>query len=563
MDTRDAPDSTTPILTRRQLLRGASVGIGLAAVGAPPVLRALGIAPASAAAPGGSNAGGADPLGREAGLHGTIHGTSRVGASVVAAGNILRFDPSRNTTLEVSGNLVVRGRLVMRPQPGVRHILRFVDVDESAFVGGGLDPLESDVGLWVMGNGRLDIKGTKKEAWNRQGDHPTWRHSDDLVVAPVARGDFTPRSFRKGSHVPAAGNRRAEVLNLTRNVRIEGTPGGRAHVFIRSNKPQSIRYAALRYLGPRQPGSDGTESVLGRYGLHFHHCHDGSRRSVVEGVVVRDCGGHAFVPHMSDGITIRNCIAYNVFDDAYWWDPDEVTNDLLIDRCVAGSVHFDPEIHGYRLAGFLLGQGRRLTIRDSVAFSVMGNGTAAGYVWAEAPSGLWKFKDNIAHNNAISGIFVWQNVREPHKIDRFTAYRNGEAGIIHGAYLNSYHFRDLDLRDQTNAIELHAAGRPDHGGHPQSWVNVRGGSLHVVKHNLPGASPVLFRGCSFPGGVTMADDQGDPGPLDFVDCGLSPGDFQIASMHPDTVVRVQRGDGSAYKLTTSGVTELGQPFYPY
>ena len=126
------------------------------------------------------------------------------------------------------------------------------------------------------------------------------------------------------------------------------------------------------------------------------------------------------------------------------------------------------------------GKGRRLTLRDCVAFSVIGNANSAGYVWAEAPSGLWTFKDNVAHNNAIAGIFVWQNVREPHKIDRFTAYRNGEAGIIHGAYLNSYHFRDLDLRDQMNAIELHAAGRPDHGGHPQSWVDVKAGTLHVV-----------------------------------------------------------------------------------
>jgi hypothetical protein len=564
MDTRDTPDPTTPILTRRQLLRGASVGVGLYVVAAPPVRHVLGAPSASAATPGagGTNGDGADPVGRATGLHGTIRGTSRVGASVVAAGNTLRFDPSRNTTLEVRGNLVVRGRLVMRPQPGVRHILRFVDVDESAFVGGGLDPLETDIGLWVMGNGRLDIKGTKKQAWNRLGDHATWRRQDDLVAAPVARGDFTPRRFRKGSRVPRAGNRRAEVLNLTRNARIEGTRGGRAHIFIRSNKPQSIRYAALRYLGPRQGGSGATESVLGRYGLHFHHCHNGSRGSVVEGVVVRDCGGHSFGPHMSDGIRIRSCIAYNVFEDAYWWDPDDATNDLVIDRCVAASVHFDPEIHGYRMAGFLLGKGRRLTVRDCVAFSVIGNGTSAGYVWPEAPSGLWKFKDNLAHNNAIAGIFVWQNVREPHKIDRFTAYRNGEAGIIHGAYLNSYHYRDLDLRDQTNAIELHAAGRPDHGGRPQSWVGVRGGDLHVRRHNLPGDSPVLFRGCSFPGGVTIEDDQGDPAPLDFVDCGLSPGDFRIGSMNPSTDVRVQRGDGSAYRLTPSGGSVDIHSLYP-
>ena len=474
----------------------------------------------------------------------------------------MRFDPSHDTTLEVSGNLIVRGRLVMKPNRGVRHVLRFVDVDEDAFVGGGLDPIGSDAGLWVMGRGQLDIRGTPKQAWNRQGKHRTWSRHDDLVVAPVRRGDFTARRFRRGSHVPRAGSHRAEVLNLTRNVRIEGTPGGRAHIFIRSHRPQSIRYALLRYLGPRQGGGGSSESVLGRYGLHFHHCHGGSRNSVVEGVVVRDCGGHAFVPHMSHGITFRSCISYETFEAAYWWDEHDTTNDLLIDRCVAAGVHADPEIHGYRLAGFALGKGRRLRIRDCVAFGVIGNNPSAGYVWPEAPSGLWLFRNNLAHNNAVAGIFVWQNVREPHVVRRFTAYRNGEAGIIHGAYFNAYHYKDLDLRDQTNAIELHAAGRPDYRGHPQSWADVRAGRLWVVDHQLPGDGPVLFRDCTFTGGVVVDDGQQEPGDLDFVNCGLAAADFDVGSMHTSTVVRVQRPNRTAFRITSGGVDDIS-PFYPY
>ena len=41
---------------------------------------------------------------------------------------------------------------------------------------------------------------------------------------------------------------------------------------------------------------------------------------------------------------------------------------------------------------------------------------------------------NLAHNNLASGIFVWQNVREPHRIRGFTAYNNGSHGIHHGAH---------------------------------------------------------------------------------------------------------------------------------
>jgi hypothetical protein len=474
----------------------------------------------------------------------------------------LRFDPTRDTTLEMTGNLVVRGRLEMRPEPGVKHVLRFVDVDESAFVGGGLDPLDTDVGLWVMGEGVLDLRGTEREAWNRSGASRSWGRRDELVVAPVAPGDFEPAPFVAGDPVPEWEGRRAEVLNLTRNVRIEGTPGGRAHVFIRSTRPQSIRYATLRHLGPRQPDGEYTASVLGRYGLHFHHCHDGSEGSLVEGVVVRDCGAHAFVPHMSHGITFRDCIAYDVHDEAYWWDPNDRTDDLLIDRCVAGSVHFDPDSLGYRLSAFLLGLGSRMELRGCVAFAVHGSRTSSGYSWPEIPSGLWTFRDNVAHNNVAAGIFVWQNGGKPHPIRRFTAYNNGEAGIIHGAYSNAYHYRDLDLTGQETAIELFAAARPDVGGRAQSWVDVRGGRLVVRGHGLASEAPALFLRCSFAGGVTMDEVVGHAGAFDFVQCGLEPDGFLIESLNSGTVIRVQRDDGSAFELTAEGVRDI-TAFYPY
>lgn len=557
VDARKPNQPKLPKLTRRDMLRSAGLGAGLFAVaGCRPapqsIVQSSGIL-ASARSGASVGAGAAS---------GTIRGFSRADGIDVPSGETLRFDPSADTTLEVSGNVVVRGRLEMRPEPGVEHVLRFVDVDESAFVGGGLDPLDSDVGLWVMGAGVLDIKGTKKQAWNRAGTSRTWRRRDELIVAPVRPGDFAPGPFREGDPVPSFQGHRAEVLNLTRNARIEGTPGGRAHIFIRSTERQSIRYAALRYLGPRQTDGEFTESVLGRYGLHFHHCHNGSDGSIVQGVVVRDCGAHAFVPHMSHGITIRDCIAYEVFDEAYWWDFHDETNDLVIERCIAASVHYDPEIHGRRLAGFALGDGSRLEIRECVAFAVQGNTNASGYVWPEAPSGLWKFQENIAHNNAIAGIFVWQNVREPHRIRGFTAYNNGVAGIIHGAYVNSYHYRDLDLRDQSDGIELIAAGRLDFQGRPQSWQDVRGTRLTVRDHNLPGEAPVLFRRCSFPQGVTLDDGGGEPGPLDFVECGLEPQDFSVVSLNPSTTIRVQRENATAFELTSNGVRDIGR-FFPY
>jgi hypothetical protein len=554
MTKAQAPHEEQGTLSRRDLLLGAASATGVLALNS--------IGPVASVAAAGASPRPGKSARRIADGAGTIDGLVRSGPLEVRSGRTLRFDPKRDTALEVTGNLVVRGRLEMKPEPGVEHVLRFVDVDESAFVGGGLDPLDTDVGLWVMEEGVLDVRGTSKRAWNRSGASGSWDRRDELVAAPVAPGDFEPTSFALGDRVPKWEGRRAEVLNLTRNVRIEGTPGGRAHVFIRSMRPQRIRNATLRHLGPRQPDGEYTASVLGRYGLHFHHCHKGSAGSLVEGVVIRDCGAHAFVPHLSHGITFRDCIAYDVFDEAYWWDPHDRTNDLLIDRCVAGSVHFDPDVRGFRLAAFLLGLGNGMALRRCVAFAVHGSRTSSGYSWPEIPSGVWTFRDNLAHNNVAAGIFVWQNVEAPHLIRRFTAYNNGEAGVIHGAYSNSYHYRDLDLTGQEIAVRLSASGRPDRSGRPQSWVDVRGGRLIIESHGLASQAPALFLRCSFAGGVTVNEFVGHPGAFDFVECGLEPDGFRIEHLNPRTVIRVQRGDGSAFELTAAGVRDI-HPFYPY
>ena len=306
-----------------------------------------------------------------------LRGTVRLSGHTVRAGHTLRFDPSSDTTLELTRNLVVDGTLEMKPNRGVRHTIRFVGIDEADFVGGGMDVLDTDVGLWVIGDGRLDIEGTPRAGWNRTGRDPTWMATDQILTTPFAPGDtktFSPYSGHLASVTGPDGRVfTQEAFNLTRSVRIEGTPTGRSHVIIRSTAPQNIQYAAFRYMGPRTPvgGQAISTAVLGRYGLHFHMCSDGSRGSVVRGVVVRDCGNHAFVPHMSDGITFRDCIAYNVNENAYFWDAGDPTNDTLWDHCMAAGLVPIPSFRGYTLAGFVLGMGR---------------GTNCGTPWPQATS---------------------------------------------------------------------------------------------------------------------------------------------------------------------------------
>lgn len=490
---------------------------------------------------------------------------------VVPAGETWAFDPGTDTTVTVSGNVIVGGTLEMRPASGeVEHLLRFDGVDESAFVGGGMDPVDSDVGLWVVGDGRLLVEGEEKTAWAYEYD-PAWA-GDEVVAAPNTPGDFDTFETVTSTPPPNALGYPTELLNLTRNARIEGTPAGYTHVFIRSTQPQTIRFAELRWLAPGFGDTDAT----GRYGIHFHMAGDSSRGSLVEGVVIRDTGNHAFVAHASHGITFRDTIAYEVANEAYWWDdpPDEEgdqndtvndTNDLVWDHAVAAGVYVGNGGSKFRLAAFSLGNGENVSVTNSVAVAVQGEAGIehSGFTWPEAAGAVWIFENNVAHNNEADGIFTWQNNDERHDVDGFTAYYNAGAGVDHGAYENSYQYTDLTLLENGIAVLSHARGEGSDGVDTQVWTHIRtdGGTLLIAEHATPTDTPVRFVGCDF-GDVVVADEEGDePSDYDFIDCGLEPGDFDLTEASEDSVFRVQREDGSAYRLAGDGTLTDIEAFY--
>jgi hypothetical protein len=518
---------------------------------------------------------------------------ARVAGVTIMPGGELVFDPRTSHRLESSGNVLVRGRLVMRPaSAAVSHLLVFGGVRESAFAGGGMDVLAHDVGLWVMGAGRLDLAGTPKLAWTRVtgpvakgssslalADAPAgWRPGDELVVSPTlppgTEGSFTAYDSATvravsgrtvtldaptaaahpavdvGSDAGSGRVQTAEVLNLTRNVRIEGTPNHRAHVFIRSSRPQSLRHVTIRHMGPRKKAEEFTELVLGRYGLHFHMSGDGSRGSLVEGVVIRDTGSHAFVPHLSNGIVFRDCISHNTFEDAYWWDgapdtrtPGSPSHDIRYERCVASQVQYDPAFRGFTLGGFVLGRGNGNKALGCVAVGVQGSVSAAGFIWPEGSEGIWTFESCVAHNNGNHGIFTWQNTGKLHVITHFTAYHNVGAGISHGAYNNRYTYRDSTLYGNRGAAVLLHADSWGGPASPLQFVNLACAAARqsdylvlAPRHNGDVESPPpRFVGCSFGGARKAAFGwlyHGEDGPstdevVDIVDCSFAGNEFWL------------------------------------
>jgi hypothetical protein len=311
----------------------------------------------------------------------------------------------------------------------------------------------------------------------------------------------------------------------------------------------------------------GGSDITGRYGLHIHHAGNGSRGTVVDGLVIRDTKGHAFVPHMSNGITFKNTIAFNVRGEAYWWDEGDTSDDIVFDKAVAARVNMVPGGENHRMSAFFLGAGRNVTVTNSVAVGVQNNEGGAdrsGYIWPEDAEATWTFRNNRAHNNDSNGIFVWQNNELPHIIDGFVAYYNADAGVEHGAYTNSYVYKNLVLRNNGTAIHSHALGEPGDGAaDTQIWSNIKtfGGTLVIDEHARNAERPVRFVDCDL--GRVNVDDQGGPeaSVYDFIRCGLEPSDFDLGGARSDSVFRVQRSNGTAYRLTGSGSVTNISAFY--
>jgi hypothetical protein len=541
---------------------------------------------------------------------------ARVAGVIVKRGGSLSFLSGRSVTLESSRNVVVRGRLNMRPKASsIVHRVVFVNVDESKFVGEGSKVLASDVGLWVMDNGVLDIAGSPKRAWTRTisgvrkgtttielRDPPKgWRVGDRIVLTPTrnpAEWDHHT-SFDQARITAINGNRvklstptrfghpkvevrpgvvlTPEVLNLSRNAKIQGTGGGRAHVFVNSSRRQSIRYAKVTHMGPRRanPERGYSQPVTGRYPLHFHQCGKGSKGSVVTGTVVTKSGNRAFVPHESNGITFQNCISHNTMDGAYWWDPPaddghhmHESNHIVWERCVASLVNKEYKNPAGRLNGFLLGAGMDNVVRDCVAVGVQRSIDASGYLWPPSAGNTWVFKDNISHNNFFHGVFNWTNREKQLATRGLVAYHNGKTGITHGAYLSPHIYRDVTLYGNPEAaiklIALSNGGNPVH--FLNAYCNGAGLSEYAVvtdKHRFPAKTPIRFERSTFRGyrkaAVHVIDDYaktGTPDLIDFVNCTFRGNEFWLGSkVAPKTRLRVR--DAEHGKLTVRRSDQSG------
>jgi hypothetical protein len=359
----------------------------------------------------------------------TLRGV-RTGDVVVSGRVLIANLEIRNGSLHCSS-----GTVAMRPGSS----LKFTGGNPSAYVGGGMQWTpeigRTDFGMWIDGTCALDLRGTPKTPWNRTGQASDWSSTDDLRVAPVAIGDYTPKRYTLGAPVPRADSLLppAEVVNVSRDVVISGT----GHVHVQCSVAQRVEYVRLDSLG--------IAGTLGRYALHFHMCGEGSRESVVRGVAAFNSRGRSFVPHASHGIRMVDNVCVDVAAECLWWDPATETNDLFADRM--GALGFAGD-------AFVLDAGTGNELRNSFAAGGYGN-TSRGFVWPEPTPNydavlsrlVWTFdQGNVAHNVRDAALSFWNNeqaVQEvSHVVANYVSYRNG-LGITNGAYTNCNQYRKV------------------------------------------------------------------------------------------------------------------------
>lgn len=527
---------------------------------------------------------------------------ANVDASVAGmqVAGILFFEPSRSVTIQSTKNVLITGLLQMTPATAsIVQTIKFTGINEANFAGGGMDPVATDIGLWVMGAGRLRFEGSDKTSWtNADGaiasgatsttvnNASGWQPGDEIVITATATGatNFDVRTIKTidyGNRIVLSSGATAhpwinnmwtaEVGNLTRNVRIEGTAAGKSHIFIRSTSRQLIKNVAFRFLGPRKDinGDGRKELILGRYGLHFHHCMDGSDGSVVDGCVMRDIDNHAYVPHVSNGIEFRDNIAYNCTDAPFWWDLPDAThrtvwahNLVVQPKFIQGAISFDTDgAPTFGTHGFVLSMGDDNRCDSNVVVGQVGLETVnAAYDWEEMPvESAWIFKGNVVHNSDC-GIRSWQNNGKNHVLEQSTIYNCG-TGVFHGAYVNNYTYQGGYMYN--SVFEDHAASAAN-GVRIENMIMDGAGLIdypfHIVTSGAaPGERPIFIRASVIKGGrkgAILDEAQENNKHVDVIQCNIT-GSIKIStSAKAGETIRVQPAAGQAYKLTKSGKSNI-------
>lgn len=189
--------------------------------------------------------------------------------------------------------------------------------------------LAEPVSGWRAGD-RLILTATTRQNKQKKTFRPSVRDStqtEERLIKAIEGARITLDSPLTYEHL-AAGEYRADVANLSRNVIVESADpkGVRGHTMYHRHSAGSISYAEFRHLGK--------EGALGRYSLHFHLVGDTMRGSSVVGASIWDSGNRWLTIHGTNYLVVRDCVGYRSVGHGFFLeDGTEVFN--VLDRNLA------------------------------------------------------------------------------------------------------------------------------------------------------------------------------------------------------------------------------------
>lgn len=297
-------------------------------------------------------------------------------------GGELRFDPTKNTRLEIGlirvqpgdeyseegfdcdGHFVAQDKVVDMPLLEIGNANNPVQADKKAIIrlhyqeGMKKDSCPAIVccgGKWETHGAKLDRSWVKLSKNLAAGDKTLhvaeavngWKSGDKIVVtgsrthgAKNEKSDSEERviSAVNGLEITidtplsmshsGEGNYRAEVANLSRNVVIESAnpDGDRGHTMYHRDSAGSLAYTEFRHLGKK--------NTLGRYSLHFHLAGETMRGGFVKGNSIWDSHNRWLTIHGTNYLYVHDNVGYQSIGHGFFLeDGTEVCN--ILDRNLA------------------------------------------------------------------------------------------------------------------------------------------------------------------------------------------------------------------------------------
>lgn len=297
-------------------------------------------------------------------------------------GGELRFDPTKNTRLEIGlirvqpgdeyseegfdcdGHFVAQDKVVDMPLLEIGNANNPVHADKKAIIrlhyqeGMKKDSCPAIVccgGKWETHGAKLDRSWVKLNKNLAAGDKTLhvaeavngWKAGDKIVVtgsrthgAKNEKSDSEERviSAINGLEITidtplsmnhsGEGNYRAEVANLSRNVVIESAnpDGDRGHTMYHRDSAGSLAYTEFRHLGKK--------NTLGRYSLHFHLAGETMRGGFVKGNSIWDSHNRWLTIHGTNYLYVHDNVGYQSIGHGFFLEDGTEVNNIL-DRNLA------------------------------------------------------------------------------------------------------------------------------------------------------------------------------------------------------------------------------------